>query len=243
MAFEGVGSALRERGMCLWGAVLAAGLGLLVAGCSTRGHSLPYGGANLDKPDPVTPEEQVYDIPLGPLDVVHVQVFRVPDLSADYQVDARGMLDLPLLGAVSVRDQRPDAFAQELRRLYGARYLNNPDITVRVVTTNGANVTVEGGVSQSGIYPLPGRTTLLGAIALAHGLDQNVANRRRVAIFRKQGGRTVAAAFDLQSIHEGKMADPLVYPGDTIVVDSDNLRQSYRDLLTAIPTVALFGNL
>ena len=39
------------------------------------------------------------------------------------------------------------------------------------------------------------------------------------------------------------MADPIVYPGDTIVVDSSSLRSLYRDLIQAIPLIAIFGNL
>ncbi|WP_052507952.1 polysaccharide biosynthesis/export family protein [Sphingomonas hengshuiensis] len=214
-----------------------------VSGCSTRGGALPYDGALLGTPDLRAPEEPGYDIPLGPLDVVNVRVFRVPDLSGDYQVDAKGIVAMPLLGPVSVRDMRPDAFASELQRLYAARYLNDPDISVRVVSTNAMNVTIEGGVTQSGVYPLPGRTTLLGAIALAKGLNEDAANPRRSAIFRKQEGKTVAAAFDLIAIQRGEMADPLVYPGDTVIVESNDLRKVYRDLVQSLPAFTIFRTL
>lgn len=217
---------------------------LLVTGCAVRGGHLPYNdGADLRAPDRPSPEDAAYDLPLGPLDVIHVTVFRVPDLSGDYQVDAKGFVRLPLLGAISVRDQRTEQFASTVRDRYAARFLNDPDVTVRVIATNSSNVTVEGGVNQAGIYALPGRTTLLGAIALAHGIDQNNGNPKRVAIFRKQDGHTVAAAFDLVAIGNGKMRDPAVYPGDTIVVQADNLRQLYRDLIQTLPAIAIFGNL
>jgi polysaccharide export outer membrane protein len=216
---------------------------LLLAGCATRGGPIPYDASILSVPDRPAPEDAAYDIPLGPLDVIHVTVFRIPDLSGDYQVDAHGLVALPLIGSVSVRDQSPAGFATSLERLYSARYLNNPDITVRVVTSNGSNITIEGGVSAPGIYALPGKTTLLGAIALAHGLDQDNANPRRVVIFRKQQGKTVAAAFDLISIHEDKMQDPLVYPGDTVIIESNNLSKLYRDLVQSLPAVAIFNQL
>ena len=76
----------------------------------------------------------------------------------------------------------------ELERAYGERYLNNPEITVRVISTNMTNITIEGGVNAPGIYALPGKTTLLGAIAMAKGIEPNIANPKRVAIFRKQQG-------------------------------------------------------
>ena len=60
---------------------------------------------------------------------------------------------------------------------------------------------------------------------------------------RKRDGKTVAAAFDLIAIRHGEMADPLVYPGDTIVVDGSKVRTIYRDLLQAIPMIAVFRSL
>lgn len=216
---------------------------LALAGCASRGGPVPYDPSLLTVPDRPSAQDAAYDIPLGPLDVIKVTVFRVPDLSGEYQVDARGKVTLPLIGVVDTRDRSPDQFAALLDQLYGARYLNNPDITVRVVTTNGANITVVGGVQSPGIYALPGKTHLLGAIALAHGIDQDNANPHRVVVFRKQQGETVAAAFDLVSIHRGKMVDPLIYPGDTVVVESDKLRELYRDLVQSVPAIAIFSRL
>lgn len=234
-------SAVARAGMALG----LAGLAAMMAGCATRGGPIAYDpeAKVLTAPDRPSPADAAYDLPLEPLDTLRITFFRVPDLTGDYQIDAKGNLTLPLVGPVSARDLSPDDFAGELKRLYGARYLNNPDITVRVLTSNSSNITVEGGVNQAGIYSLPGKTTLLGAIALARGVNADNGNQRRVAIFRKQGGHTVAAAFDLISIHKGQMVDPVVYPGDTIVVDSNQLRQIYRDLVQTLPTFAIFNRL
>lgn len=237
-------------GEALWNAwqvaarlVLVLALALVLAGCNSRGGAIPYDPAGFGAPDRAELGTEAYDVPLGPLDVIRVAVFRVPDLSADYQVDAFGNLDLPLVGKFSVRDQSPDQLATLLEQKYGAKYLQDPEITVRVVNTNRTSVTVEGGVNVPGIYALPGRTSLLGAIALARGVNVNEANPKRVAIFRKRDGKTQAAAFDVIAIRRGEMADPIVYPGDTIVVDSSSLRSLYRDLIQAVPLIAVFSNL
>lgn len=237
-------------GEALWSAwqvaarfVLVLGLALILAGCNSRGGKIPYDPAGFGAPDRAELGTEAYDVPLGPLDIVRINVFRVPDLSADYQVDAFGNLDLPLVGKFSVRDQGPDQLATLLEQKYGAKYLQNPEITVRVMNSNRTSVTVEGGVNLPGIYALPGRTSLLGAIALARGINVNDANPKRVAIFRKRDGKTQVAAFDVTSIRRGEMADPIVYPGDTIVVDSSGLRSLYRELIQAVPLIAVFGNL
>jgi polysaccharide export outer membrane protein len=224
------------------------GLALVLAfaaltGCEIRGGKIPYDPAGFGPPDRITQGTEAYDVALGPLDVLRVNIFRVPDLSGEYQVDANGRVDLPLVGAVSVRDENAEQFATKLEHLYGVKYLNDPDITVRVQSTNQLNVTIEGGVATPGIYALPGKTTLLGAIALARGFNTQDSNPKRVAVFRKRDGKTVAAAFDVISIRHGDMADPVVYPGDTIVVDASKIRSIYRDLLQALPTVAVFNSL
>lgn len=237
-------------GEALWGAwqvaarlVLVVALALILAGCNSRGGKIPYDPAGFGAPDRAELGVEAYDMPLGPLDVLRVNVFRVPDLSGEYQVDAFGNLDLPLVGKFSVRDLGPDQLATLLEQKYGAKYLQNPEITVRVVGTNRTSVTVEGGVNSPGIFALPGRTSLLGAVALARGVNSETGNPKRVAIFRKRDGKTQAAAFDLVAIRRGEMADPVVYPGDTIVVDGSGLRSLYRDVLQAIPLVAIFSNL
>ena len=231
----------RAVGVAIRCAVVAAAL--LVAGCEKRGGNLAYDPPGFDQPDHVLVTNPAYDIPLGPLDVLHITVFRVAEISGDYQVDGAGLVKLPLVGEVSVRDQNASEFGRSLERLYSARYLNNPDITVRVMNTNQLNVTIEGGVNSPGIYQLPNRTTLLGAIALAKGVVTNEANPRRVGIFRKRDGKTMAAAFDLVAIRHGEMVDPQVYPGDTIVVDSSKTRAIYRDILSALPMIAIFRSL
>jgi polysaccharide export outer membrane protein len=240
---DGAGKATgtgRNNAMRLLAMMLAA---TALSGCEMRGGKLPYGPADFGPPDRNGPVREAYDVPLGPLDVIKVNVFRVPDLSGEYQVDGFGMVSLPLVGAVNVREQDTAQFAKRLEGLYKEKYLQNPEITVRIVTTNQLNVTVEGAVNSPGIYSLPGRTTLLGVISMARGVTTSESNPKRVAIFRKRDGKTVGAAFDLTSIRHGEMADPIVYPGDTIVVDGSKVRAIYRDILNSLPLIAVFNSL
>lgn len=214
-----------------------------LAACAKRGGTIPYAPADFGPPAIVQSDELAYDLPLGPLDMLRINVFRVPELTGDYQVDAQGVLDLPLIGNLNVREFTPQQLGAELERRYSAEYLKNPEITVRVTATNNNSITVEGGVNNAGIFPLPGKTTLVGAVALARGISVNDANPRRVVIFRKNNGKTLAAAFDLVSIRRGEMEDPMVFPGDTVVVDSSTIRPIYRDLMAAMPLATLFTQL
>lgn len=216
---------------------------IALSGCSMRGGDIPYDVSGFGPPDRTMMDDAAYDMPLGPLDVLKINVFRVADLSGEYQVDASGNVDLPLIGSVSVSDKNPDQFAAVLEQRYSERHLNNPDISVRVMSSSNATLTVEGGVQNPGVFPLRSRTTLLGAIAMAQGVRIDQANQKRVVIFRKREGKTMAAAFDLVAIRHGEMENPVVYPGDTVVVDHSELRQLYRDLIQSVSAVAVFTSL
>lgn len=215
----------------------------LLGACARRGGEIPYDPVGFGLPDRGSQNTLPYELPLGPLDQINVTVFRVPDLSGEYQVSARGVLTMPLIGAVDVRDKTAAETASLLESRYASNYLNNPSITVRVVTSNQRDVVVDGGVRSPGVFPINGSTTLLGIIAQAKGINPDEGNPRRVAIFRKIDGRMSAAAFDVVAIRRGEMADPRVYPGDTVVVDSSSLRAVYRDIIGALPALAIFSSL
>lgn len=223
-----------------WVVLVVAATGL--ASCATRGGRIPYEPKNFTAPDANSDASLNADLPLGPLDIIRLTVFRVPDLTNEYQVAADGFVELPLIGRVSVRNRTPDEASRAISRLYSARYLNNPDVTIRVVTSSRNNITVEGSVNNPGVFQIAGTATLLDAIALARGSSDG-ANPRRVAIFRKVRGETMAAAFDVISIRQGKMTNPLVYPGDIIVVDGNNLRAALRNVFEIVQSIAVFRSI
>ena len=212
----------------------------MASGCSRRGGDIAYAPPGFVAPTVETTGELAQDTPLGPLDTIKVTVFRVPDLSGEFQISSDGFLEMPLIERYSVRNQTASQVAHALQLQYGQRYLNNPSITIRVVNSHQHDVTIEGGVLRPGVFPIPGSTTLISAIALGGGIDPDRGNARRVAIFRKVDGKTFAAAFDVADIRNGKMANPIVYPGDTIVVAGDGVRAVFRDVLQALPVVSVF---
>lgn len=215
-------------------------LALLITACGgSRGGSIPYEVQNFGTPDApraaVLPAD--YQITTG--DTLTITVFGVESLSKEYEVDLAGNIAMPLIGNVPVIGQTTEQLRTEVARRLGERYLQNPDVTVAVTESAGRNVTVEGSVNQPGVYPVTGPTTLLQAVALARGTN-NDSNPRRVAIFRQVQGQRMAAAFDLISIRRGEMEDPTVYAGDIVVVDGSSTRGMFRDVLAVLPVVALF---
>jgi polysaccharide export outer membrane protein len=214
---------------------------LLAAGCTRRGGSIPYAPASFPAPTFGSQGALDQDLPLGPFDQVQISVFRVPDLTGEYQIGADGKLDLPLIGTVDVNNQTPRTLAATLESQYGGRFLVNPQITVRPTQSNQRNYTVEGGVNLPGVFPIAGKTTLLTAIAQARGINTDFGNPRRVGIFREVNGQTLAAAFDVVSIRRGEMQNPAIYPGDIVVIESNGARAFYRDILSTLPLIGIFN--
>jgi polysaccharide export outer membrane protein len=220
---------------------LAAGLALLTGCAGDKGGPIPYNVSPTVFGQPDSPASTVLeeDYHIAPLDVLHITVFQVADLSGDFAVDLTGNITLPLLGNVRVVDMTTAQANQKLAQLYGARYLQHPDVNVGVKSSSTRVVTVEGSVRQAGVYPVTGPLTLIQVVALAHGTDEG-ANPHRIAIFRKIQGQRMAAAFDLTAIRRGQSEDPRIFAGDIVVVDGSKVKSIWQTILTSLPIIGLF---
>ena len=220
--------------------VSALGAALVLAGCaSTRGGPIPYDTGLFQAPDAPKLATLETNYKIAPMDTVSVQVFRMKDLSGDYQVDLTGNISLPLIGEVRAANMTTAELDQQLTAKFGEKYLENPDVSVGVKDSAKRAVTVDGAVKQAGAFPTTGPLTLMQAVALAGGTTED-ANIRRVAVFRTIGGQRQAAAFDLQDIRRGQMQDPTIYPGDVVVVDGSTVKALYKQILGALPGLSLF---
>lgn len=222
------------------GRIMVVGLTMMLAACGgSRGGAIPYNIGNFGAPDApkVAAVDDAYKI--APLDTITVQVFQVADISRDYSVDQSGRLTMPLIGRVDAVGLSTGQLASTIEQRLGEKYLRNPNVTVTLKESASRVVTVDGSVRQPGIFPAVGSLTLIQAVALARGTD-DLANPRRVAIFRTIDGKRMAAAFDLTSIRRGEEPDPQIYPGDTIVVDGSGIKKTQRDLMQALPLTSLF---
>jgi len=215
----------------------------LLLGCAdSRGGPIAYDVAGFGIPDSpkLVPLEAGYKI--APMDTVSVKVFKMPDLTGDYEVDLAGHISMPLIGEVSAYDLTTAQLDDALTRKLGEKYLENPDVSVGVKSSTRRSVTVDGAVNRSGSFPVNGPTTLMQAVAAAGGARDD-ANIRRVAIFRTIGGQRQAAAFDLQDIRRGAAKDPEVYAGDIVVIDGSAIKALQKQLLQTLPMISIFGPL
>jgi len=177
---------------------------------------------------------------IGPDDVIAVRVFREPDLSFDsVRVDSEGRFEMPLIGRVEAAGKSPDQLSNEIARRLGSNYLVNPQIAVNVLEANSKRITVEGAVERPGLFTQATPTDLLSAVAMAGGPTE-LAKLKEVAVFRKVNGQNMVAAFDLARIRSGEMENPIILPGDTVVLGYSGLRSGLQDFLKAAPLFTLF---
>lgn len=176
----------------------------------------------------IEPVEEDYRI--GTQDLIEVQVLGVQELRREVRVNAKGLIGLPLIGAVRVAGLTTAEAETLVAGLYGKNYLQSPEVSVFVKEYTRQNVTIDGAVAKPGIYPLKGPTTLLQALALAGGQGA-LSDPTDVVLFRMEEGERRALRFDIVKIRGAEAPDPLLQPGDLVVVNRSPARVAIRDSL------------
>jgi polysaccharide biosynthesis/export protein len=201
-----------ERLCLIAGAVLAC---LLVSPAPMRSQA---GDAYAQATRNMIPASPSLPISFG--DLIQVNVFDSPELSAALRVNSKGEVELPLGGAVNVRGlTAAEAGAAIAARLKQADILLDPHVTVLIIEYQSQGVTVTGEVRTPGVYPLLGNRTVLDMIALAGGLNENAG--RVASVFHRDNSndiRQVKLNVSVQTPASISDSNFELLPGDTISV-------------------------
>ena len=184
--------------------------------------------SELPGPDGQVGADQGYTYRIGPYDKLIIDVFGIEGLSDRHlTADGTGAITLPIAGPVNLNDltvsEATDRIAQQLR----AGYVRDPRVSVNLEQSVSRFVTIDGEVKQSGM-------TLMRGVAAAQGAGE-FAKLQEVVIHRKVQGRQMIALYDLQAIRRGAYADPMLYPGDIVVVGDSPGRRMVQQLVQAAP--------
>ncbi|WP_339871579.1 polysaccharide biosynthesis/export family protein [uncultured Brevundimonas sp.] len=181
---------------------------------------------------------------IGVLDRLDVIVFQVPDLTFvgenAIRVDALGLIEMPLIGSVQAAGRTPSELGADIRTRLASRYLQNPQVTVRVAEAGSQKITVDGAVTEPGVYETKGQTTLLQAVAMAKGATK-VADLESVAVFRNVEGRRMVAVFNMTAIRDGYALDPVLQGDDVVIVDTSRLSVAMQTVIASLPALASFA--
>mgnify|MGYP003460811896 CR=1 FL=1 len=177
---------------------------------------------------------------IGAQDLLDISVFLNQDLKREVRVNTEGQISLPLVGTVQAGGKTVEELEKELMALYSKTYLQNPQITVFVKEFTSQRFTLESEVKTAGIFPIKGKTSLMQAIAMAGGVNMDMADLESVLVFRTVNGQRMAAKFNLAEIRKGEAADPQIYGDDIVVVGISKGKWAYSRLLQALPLFNTF---
>lgn len=156
---------------------------------------------------------------IGPADVVRVQVWRNPELSAEVPVRPDGRISVPLLNDVVAAGLTTEELAEKIAEGL-SEYVAAPDVTVIVTQVNSKIVYVVGEVMRPSAVPLDRSMRVLDAIAVVGGFSP-YANKGKVRILRQgSDGGVTEYGFDYGKFLKGENPESnlRLQAGDTIVV-------------------------
>jgi polysaccharide export outer membrane protein len=174
---------------------------------------------------------------IGPLDTIQVDIFNIPDLTRELQVDASGRIAMPLIGAVDARGKTAAELGQAIEAALRGRYVRKPEVTVNIKSSVSQVVTIDGQVVEPGLYPVTNQMTLIRAIASAKGFSE-FAKQDDVVILRTVNGRRMAGLYNVAAIQRGAYEDPAIYANDVVVVGDSPQRRMFRDIVSVAPLLA-----
>jgi polysaccharide export outer membrane protein len=159
-------------------------------------------------------------------DRVRVAIYQEDDLTTLARIDARGMVNLPLIQEIAIGGLTVVEAQQAIEKAYReGRFLRSPQVTISVEEYAPREVSISGQIRNSGRYPLPNESsyTIVELVTKAGGItDIGKGNAVTITRFLPDGTKKVFTV-DVDSLIKGKKdskADDniLLLPGDNVYV-------------------------
>ncbi|HEA69473.1 MAG TPA: hypothetical protein ENI07_22065 [Desulfobacterales bacterium] len=147
------------------------------------------------------------DYLLGAGDLIELKVFEAANLDTKARVSSRGQITLPLLGQVGVKGLSAREAEEKIERLFAARYIKNPHISIFVKERYSQRVTIAGKVKKPGTYDLVSRQRLLDVLGLAGGLSEEAGPTVQVRRSNTDTGESQVFLVDLERMIKEGNAD------------------------------------
>ena len=143
---------------------------------------------------------------LGANDLLNIHVFNEPELSGQFQVQANGTINMPLIGVVNIAGQTPEQAKHIIENELSQGYLIQPDVSIEI--TEHRSFYIMGEVKNPGQYEYKGDLTAMGAVAMAGGFTYR-AKRKQFKLLRTPENN------DYQKVqtHEA------ISPGDILLIE------------------------
>lgn len=214
-------STLKAGVWVLLGACLASGMATQSAPAARPSNSVANGAADATAAKgstvPPTGITSGATYVIGADDMLHVSVWKEPDLTATLPVRPDGKISLPLLDDVQAAGLTPMQLADSITvRL--KKFIADPRVTVVVTAMTSQRIFITGEVTHSGATPLLPNMTMLQALSAA-GFTQ-FANVKGIYLLRMENGKQTKLPFNYKEVVKGMRPEQniMLRPGDTVVV-------------------------
>lgn len=153
---------------------------------------------------------------IGPEDVLNINVWREPELSASVPVRPDGKISLALLNDVQAAGLTPMQLKMQITAGL-KKYVSEPVVTVVVSGVHSRRVFLVGEVTHAGPVPLLPNMTVLQAIGSAGGLTP-FANAKKIYVLRNENGGSVKYKFNYRDALRNPSAENTVLKADDTIV-------------------------
>jgi len=174
-----------------------------------------------------TPNKKNYIHTLALADRIRVSVYQEDDLTSLTRIDARGRINLPLLGEITVGGMTVVEAQTTIQNAYKeGRYLRNPQVTVNVEEYAPREVSIQGQIRNPGRYTLPIESTftVVELVTKAGGIS-DIGKGSAVSVTRVlPDGSKKIFVIDVDNVIKGRKSEKnednnlLLQPGDVVYV-------------------------
>jgi polysaccharide biosynthesis/export protein len=221
---------------------------LLLAALVVHGSQAAYGQQKTETPQQTNAKitelatlarTRPHEVPIGTGDMLHVDVFDVPELSRDLRVSETGDISYPLVpGRIRVTGLTTYQLEQKLGQLLIENGLvTHPQVSVFVREQNSQPVSIVGAVVKPGVIQIIRPTTLLELLADSGGIVDDAGSY--VIITRKSAPPEVKAEAAVATEEP-----PPVTPPDELTLPSQIITIRLQDLLESgnpVYNIAVYG--
>jgi polysaccharide biosynthesis/export protein len=154
---------------------------------------------------------------IGADDVLHISVWKEPELTTTLPVRSDGQISLPLVNDVQAAGLSPMQLAASLTEKL-RRFVDEPRVTVAVAQMNHQRVYVLGEVLRHGPMALTPDMTVLQVLATC-GVTQ-FANTKKIYVLRSINGSQQKLPVNYKRLLKGQSMNQniVLKEGDTVVV-------------------------
>ena len=191
--------------------------------CSLFLWSVPV--LRADNPQNQTKKNYIHTLALA--DRIRVAVYQEDDLTSMTRIDARGRINLPLIGEIAVGGMTVVEAQTAIENAYkDGRFLRNPQVTVNVEEYAPREVSIQGQIRNPGRYTLPIESTftVVELVTKAGGIT-DIGKGTAVSVTRVlPDGSKKVFVIDVDNVIKGRKDQKnddntlLLLPGDIVYV-------------------------